>query len=143
MSRSPSCQTHFLRAIWFSMRQSKDDLDPIARVAGSRTAGGRPQSRQIFFDRQELRDILNVYGRMVAAGQWRDYRIEEYGDKVAFAVFRRASEMPAYRILKNPAMARKQGAYSIQGGAGQILKRGQDLVQMLRLFDRRLLRLVD
>lgn len=86
---------------------------------------------------------MNVYGRMVAAGHWRDYRFEEYGDQVGFAVFRRASEMPTYRIIKNPSMARKQGAYSIHGAAGQVLKRGRDLAQMLRLFDRRLLKVVD
>ena len=120
-----------------------DDVKPISLTVGPLSMVRGAGSGQTFFNRQELRDILNVYGRMVAAGQWRDYRIEEYDGRVAFAVFRRASEMPAYRIVKDPALARKQGAYAIQGVAGQVLKRGRDLAQMLRLFDRRLLKLVD
>jgi hypothetical protein len=100
-------------------------------------------STKVWFDRSELNRILRVYGRMVAAGEWRDYAIGGEKDVAIFAVFRRAAEHPLYRIEKRPALARKQGAYAVIAAQGQVLKRGHDLEQVLRVFDRLLVRLVD
>jgi len=106
-----------------------------------------PQKRQrepeIFFDRHELDAILSVYGRMVADGEWRDYAMGAFKDVAVFSVFRRTSEMPLYRIEKRPKLARKQGAYAVVAATGLILKRGHDLKQVLKVFDKRALRLVD
>src|SRR4051812_43908208 len=85
-----------------------------------------------FFERRELERLLRLYGRMVAAGEWRDYAVAGLSDSAIFSVFRRASEAPAYRIEKHPALARKQGAWAIVGQGGLILRRGQDLDQVLR-----------
>jgi hypothetical protein len=96
-----------------------------------------PEAGAVFFDRHELGQILRVYGRMVAAGEWRDYAVAGLKDAAVFSIFRRASEAPLYRIEKRPALARRQGAWSVVGQGGVILKRGQDLAQVLRLFERR------
>lgn len=93
------------------------------------------------FQRRELDLILNVYGRMVSAGEWRDYAIDGLRDRAEFSVFRRTSEAPVYRIVKTPAEARKQGAYKVVGAGGQILKRGHDLRSVMRVFDRQLWKL--
>lgn len=98
---------------------------------------------QISFNRSELMTILNIYGRMVAAGEWRDYAIDSLKDKAVFSIFRRTSEMPLYRIEKNPKLARKQGAYSLISQQGQILKRGQDLSPIIKLLNQKLIKLVD
>jgi hypothetical protein len=99
-------------------------------------AGAEPQ-RCTTFNRQELSAILAIYGRKVAAGEWRDYAIDIGRDKAVFSVFRHASECPLYRIEKTPKLARKQGAYSIVAPAGLILKRGHDLVRVLHIFEDR------
>lgn len=91
----------------------------------------------VFFDRRELTAILRVYGRMVAQGEWRDYAISGQADAAVFAIHRRAAEAPVYRIEKRPALARRQGQWSVLGHGGVILKRGHDLDQVLRVFDRR------
>ena len=91
----------------------------------------------VFFDRRELDPILRVYGRMVASGEWRDYSILGHTDWAEFAVFRRHGDAPAYRIEKRPALANRQGAWAVSGPAGQILKRGRDLAQVLRVFEGR------
>ena len=93
--------------------------------------------RCITFDRQELTAILAVYGRKVAAGEWRDYAIDIGRDKAVFSVFRRASEVPLFRIEKAPKLARKQGAYSVMAPAGLILKRGHDLERVLTVLEGR------
>ena len=93
------------------------------------------------FDRKELEAILRVYGMMVSAGEWRDYAIDGLKDRAEFSIFRNAAEVPLYRIVKTPSDARAQGAYKIVAATGAILKRGHDLVQVLRLFDRKLFRL--
>ncbi len=93
---------------------------------------------RISFDRYELREILNVYGRQVADGEWRDYAIDLLKDKAIFSIFRRTSEVPIYRIEKDPKLARKQGAYSVIAATGLILKRGHDLGRVLAVLDRRL-----
>jgi hypothetical protein len=89
-------------------------------------------------DRRELNELLNLYGRMVAAGEWRDYAIDFLRDKAQFSVFRRSSEVPLYRIVKDPSLARRQGAYSVVTATGLILKRGAELGRVLRVLDKRL-----
>lgn len=95
-----------------------------------------PRAVGVFFERRELDRLLRLYGRMVAAGEWRDYAIDGLSDSAVFSVFRRASEAPIYRIEKRPALARRQGAWAILGHAGQVLRRGQELDQVLRFFDK-------
>ena len=92
----------------------------------------------VTFDRRELSELLNLYGRMVAAGEWRDYAIDFLKDKAQFSVFRRSSEMPLYRIVKDPARARRQCAYSGVAATGLILKRGSELSRVLRVLDNKL-----
>ena len=95
-------------------------------------------SSPTIFTRPELKQILNLYGRKVAAGEWRDYAIDFNRDKAVFSVFRRTSEVPLYRIEKHPKLAHKQGAYSVVAASGHILKRGHDLVRVLAVLDRKL-----
>ena len=98
---------------------------------------------QTAFDRQELNVILGLYGRMVAAGEWRDYGLSHLRDVAVFSVFRRTAENPLYRIEKRPKLRMRQGQYAVIGMDGQILKRGNDLRQVLRLLERKLIRAVD
>jgi hypothetical protein len=91
----------------------------------------------VSFDRTELREILNLYGRRVAEGEWRDYAIAFTSQKAIFSVYRRASEVPLYRIEKDPSLARKQGAYSVVTATGLILKRGQDLARVISVIDKK------
>lgn len=100
--------------------------------------GGTGPAAVTTFDRRELDDILAVYGRKVAAGEWRDYAIDMSRDKAVFSVFRRSSECPLYRIEKNPKLARRQGAYSVIAAGGLVLKRGHDLRRVLRVLEGRL-----
>lgn len=125
------------------------ETEPI--VFGPRKAGGfrgsqphaslkpdthRPDTQRVAtFSRQELSAILAVYGRKVAAGEWRDYAIDLGRDTAVFSVFRRASECPLFRIEKTPRLARKQGAYSVVAPAGLILKRGHDLRRVLHVLE--------
>ena len=92
----------------------------------------------ISFDRRELDQILRLYGRMVAANEWRDYAIDHLSDRAIFSVFRRASETPLFSIVKDPSLARRQGAYSVVAATGQILKRGHELARVLTVFDKTL-----
>jgi hypothetical protein len=94
--------------------------------------------QQVTFHRRELDLILKVYGRMVAAGEWRDYAIDHLKDRAVFSVFRRTSEVPLFRIVKDPSLARRQGAYSVVAASGQILKRGQELDRVLLVFESKL-----
>ena len=94
--------------------------------------------KQVSFDRRELQTILNLYGRRVAEGEWRDYAIGFSPLKAVFAIFRRASETPLYTIEKNPAFARRQGAYSVVSADGFILKRGHDLERVLAVLDKKI-----
>jgi len=111
------------------------DLDPIAFPGGSGRSG-RPQApSRVTFERRELDRILHLYGRKVAAGEWRDYAIQFLKDRAVFAVFRRAAEMPLYRIVKDPALTRRQGAYAVVAASGRVLKRGHDLERVLRVID--------
>jgi hypothetical protein len=92
----------------------------------------------VAFDRHEFNAILNVYGRKVAEGEWRDYAIDMLRDRAVFSIFRRTSEMPLYRIEKNPKLARRQGAYSVISPTGLILKRGHELKNVLHVIDRQI-----
>lgn len=102
-----------------------------------------PRQIRVFFERRELVRLLDLYGRMVAAGEWRDYAIDGLSEAAVFSVFKRASEAPAYRIEKHPALARRQGAWAVVGQGGMILRRGHDLDQVLRFFDRGRFKVVD
>lgn len=97
----------------------------------------------IAFDRRELSAILSVYGRMVAAGEWRDYAISTFRDAAVFSVFRRSTETPLYRIEKRPRLRARQGVYAVIGADGLVLRRGHDLAAVLRVLERRLIRPVD
>jgi Protein of unknown function (DUF2794) len=90
----------------------------------------------VFFTRKEFTEILDLYGRKVAAGEWRDYAIDFGREKAVFSVFRRSSEVPLYRIEKNPRLARRQGAYSVIAATGLILKRGHDLSRVLGVLEK-------
>ena len=94
-----------------------------------------PAVASVFFERREFQRILNLYGRMVSAGEWRDYAIDFLKDRAVFSVFRRASEVPIYRIEKDPRLARKQGAFSVVAAGGLILKRGADLKRVLGVLE--------
>jgi len=102
---------------------------------------GKPS--QIGFDRLELSRILDLYGRMVAAGLWRDYAIDFGRDTACFAAFRRTAEHPEYRIEKRPALRNRQGMWALIGEGGAILKRGQELGPVLAPLERRLMKLVE
>lgn len=95
---------------------------------------------QITFDRLELNRILTLYGRMVAAGEWRDYALDFLDEVAVFSVFRRTSEMPLFRIEKRPKLRAKQGQYAVIAAGGVILKRGHELAQVLKVFDKKLLK---
>lgn len=98
---------------------------------------------QVAFHRTELSVILGLYGRMVAAGEWRDYGISCLREVAVFSVFRRTAEMPLYRIEKRPKLRMKQGIYAVVGPNGQVLKRGHDLKSVLRVLERKLIRAID
>ena len=97
---------------------------------------------QVAYHRSELSLILSLYGRMVAAGEWRDYGISNLKDVAVFSVFRRTAENPLYRIEKRPKLRLRQGQYAVIAMDGQILKRGNDLRQVLRVLERKLIRAV-
>jgi len=103
-----------------------------------------PEARDIRvrFDRPELKRILTTYGRMVMAGEWRDYAIDFRDEVAVFSVFRRTSEIPLYSIEKRPKLKDRQGQYSVVAAGGQVLKRGHDLSTVLRVLDRKLLKAV-
>ncbi|MFV0383326.1 DUF2794 domain-containing protein [Paracoccus sp. (in: a-proteobacteria)] len=98
---------------------------------------------RVVFDRTELGAILTVYGRFVAAGEWRDYAMSFLRDAAIFSIFRRATEHPLYRIEKRPRLRGAQGAYLVIAMDGRILKRGHDLQQVLNVFDKKLIRAVE
>ena len=96
-----------------------------------------PARGVVFFDRRELDVLLRLYGRQVAAGEWRDYAIDGLAEAAVFSVFRRTAEQPAYRVEKRPALARRQGAWAVYGAGDVVLRRGHELAQVLRVFDSR------
>ena len=111
---------------------------PATLANGSKSASPAATT----FNRSELTQILAVYGRKVAAGEWRDYAIDMLRDTATFSMFRRSSECPIYRVEKTPKLARKQGAYSVITATGLILKRGNDLKRVLSVLEKPV-RLVD
>jgi hypothetical protein len=102
--------------------------------------GASPIPDQVNFDRAELSAILSLYGRMVAAGEWRDYGISALRDLAVFSVFRRTAEHPLYRIEKRPKLRQRQGQYAVIGMDGRVLKRGNDLGAVLSVLERKLIR---
>ncbi len=116
-------------------------LGPAAADRPGRTQQNTPVSAAsptaVSFDRRELNAILSVYGQKVADGEWRDYAIDFQPHCATFSVFRRASEVPIYRIEKRPKLRRRQGAYAVITATGQILKRGHDLSQVLRVLQKK------
>jgi hypothetical protein len=106
----------------------------LIALAARRSQAALPA--QVTFNRQEIAKILEVYGRRVAEGEWRDYAIDHLSESAVFSIFRRTSETPLYRIVKQPKLARRQGAYSLLAATGAVLKRGHDLANVLRVIDR-------
>ena len=113
---------------------------PMTHVDG--IAEFSPAPHRVVFHRTELSVIMGLYGRMVAAGIWRDYGISMLSDVAVFSVFRHTAEHPIYRIEKRPKLANRQGQYSVIGMDGRVLKRGADLRSVLRVLDRKLIRAV-
>ena len=98
---------------------------------------------QVAFHRTELAPILSLYGRMVAAGEWRDYGISCLREVAIFSIFRRTAEHPMYQIEKRPKLRDRQGMYAVVGMDGQILRRGHELKAVLRVLERKLIKSVD
>ncbi len=134
-----------------------EDLEPIdfpARLAESRNREtiSRPQRQQeaapavaqrpgpivVSFDRRELSTILGLYGRKVAEGEWRDYAIDFNPQRAVFSIFRRTSEVPLFRIEKDPKLARRQGQYAVVAATGLIMRRGTDLSRVISVLDKKL-----
>jgi len=111
------------------------EADPSESYRGDGAVAAAPTGR-VTFDRRELDRIFGLYGRMVAAGEWRDYAIDFLKERAVFSVFRRAAEVPIYRIEKNPRLARRQGAYSVITATGLIMRRGHELERVLRVLDK-------
>jgi len=111
------------------------ETDPSQPSRGDGIQAAAP-ARCVTFDRRELDRILGLYGRMVAAGEWRDYAIDFLRDRAVFSVFRHAAEVPIYRIEKIPKLARRQGAYSVIAATGLIMRRGHELDRVLRVLDK-------
>jgi Protein of unknown function (DUF2794) len=124
--------------------ENRSAASVVSLVAGR---GSRPVWRNgsatagvplVSFDRQELREILDLYGRKVAEGEWRDYAIAASSQKAVFSIYRRAAEFPLYRIEKIPKGARKQGAYGVVAANGLVLRRGHDLKRVINVLDKKL-----
>jgi len=118
------------------MTTGQGDAEPSQNVGGERV--GSTSAARVTFDRRELNRIFGLYGRKVAAGEWRDYAIDFLKDRAVFSIYRRSSEMPIYRIEKDPRLARRQGAYSVITATGLILRRGHELDRVLRAIDKTL-----
>jgi Protein of unknown function (DUF2794) len=120
-------------------RMSYGETEP-GQLHGGEAPGASPlaPASRVTFDRRELNRIFGLYGRKVAAGEWRDYAIDFLKDRAVFSVFRRASEVPIYRIEKSPKLARRQGAYSIISATGLVVRRGHELDRVLRAIDKSL-----
>ena len=117
------------------VRWPKVQSRPAHRGAPASEGSAATAARVVSFDRTELRLILNLYGRQVAAGEWRDYAIDFSGDRAEFCIMRRSNEYPVYRIRKVPALAKKQGAFSVVSVTGFIVKRGHDLRNVLAVLE--------
>ncbi len=117
----------------------------VVTAAGPGRGEGSPGRHRPhpFFDRRELSLIMNIYGLMVARGEWRDYAIAQGRERCRFDVFRKSSDVALFSVVKQPSLARRQGMYAVIGASGRILKRGHDLAQVLRVFDKAKLKPVD
>jgi hypothetical protein len=111
------------------------DTEP-SQIFGSEARPALSAPVRVTFDRAELNRLFGLYGRKVAAGEWRDYAIDFLKDRAVFSVFRRSSEVPLYRIEKSPKLARRQGAYSVISATGLIVRRGHELDRVLRALDK-------
>src|SRR6201993_4864201 len=120
------------------MTSISENAEPSENRAAARSVAATALPNRVTFNRLELSRILNLYGRMVTDGEWRDYAIDFLRDRAVFSVFRRASEVPIYRIEKDPRLARKQGIYSVISASGMILRRGHELDRVLLVIDRKL-----
>jgi hypothetical protein len=128
------------------MTTGPGEIDPSQYPGGERPGGrlaaaaqltaAQAIAAQVTFDRRELDRIFGLYGRKVAEGEWRDYAIDFLRDRAVFSIFRRSSEVPIYRIEKNPRLAQRQGAYSVVSATGLILRRGHELDRVLGAIDR-------
>jgi hypothetical protein len=125
------------------MALGSGDIDPSKSLGDGSHARSAAVPTQVTFNRHELNRILDLYGRKVAAGEWRDYAIDFLKDRAVFSVFRRTSEVPLYRIEKNPKLARRQGAYSVISATGLIVRRGHELDRVLRAIDKSSLSVVN
>ncbi|MFD2139779.1 DUF2794 domain-containing protein [Ancylobacter oerskovii] len=113
------------------------DIEPIGLAAAARGGEKTGQKNDVVtFDRQELDRILGLYGRMVALGEWRDYAIAFTRERAVFSIFRRATEVPIYRVEKDPRLAKRQGAYTVVSQTGLILKRGHELARVLAVLEK-------
>ena len=120
-----------------SFRRNRTERAPRGRGRGPRLSPPQAESPSTGASSTAS---SSLYGRMVAAGEWRDYAIDFLKDRAVFSVFRRASEVPIYRIEKNPKLARRQGAYSVISATGLIVRRGHELDRVLRALDKSLQR---
>ncbi len=113
------------------------DTGTIAPFPARKPQASGSSGAVVSFDRHELREIFNLYGRRVAEGEWRDYAIDFRSDKAVFNIYRRTSEVPLYRVEKDPSLARRQGVYAVVTSTGLILKRGPDLARVLQAIDKK------
>ncbi|MBI3678709.1 MAG: DUF2794 domain-containing protein [Proteobacteria bacterium] len=113
---------------------------PARTASWSGYAGTAYAAAAVRFDRLELNRILTIYGRMVAAGEWRDYALDFLEERAAFSIFRRTSEVPLYTVEKRPKLKTKQGQYAVIDASGHVLKRGHELENVLRIFERKLIK---
>jgi len=110
---------------------------PVSNVVQFSPNSNKPAPEIVAFHKDELYQILQVYSRRVGTGEWRDYAIDMLKDRAVFSIFHRTSECPMYTIEKNPKLSRKQGAWSVVNATGQILKRGHELKNVLKVLDKR------
>lgn len=127
-----------LRPVLAGRRDGSANTAKAAGHCSSGPAQARESAPVTTFNRLELNEILRLYGRFVASGEWRDYAIDMGRETAVFSIFRRASECPIYRIEKTPKLARRQGMYSVIAASGLILKRGSDLKRVLAVLDKSL-----
>ncbi|MCH1568311.1 MAG: DUF2794 domain-containing protein [Alphaproteobacteria bacterium] len=125
------------------MSKSRKQLVIVGNAFERERRAREARPKRVMWTRDELTVLLNVYGRMVAAGIWRDYAINDGRDAACFSIFRRSSEVPLFRVDKIPGLKRKQGQYVLRALDGRILRRGQDLSALMRFFDRKTLHVID
>ena len=124
------------------LNNNQDDIGQMNNFSHVTNIPPHKIMEKVAFQRLEMNIILSLYGRMVAAGEWRDYGISMLSDVAIFSIFKRTAEHPLYRIEKRPRLRNRQGEYSVIGMDGQILKRGQDLKTVLQVLERKLIRSV-